>query len=99
VSTCIRRVIVAGIVLAGLVFSSTPAQARPSLRRGYRPAYGNPLYYGYGYAPYLYFNSYPYSGSWTNAGAGNAPLSYGYSGITYGQSGFTFGAPDFEYGN
>jgi hypothetical protein len=102
----IRRAFVAAVALTNLSWMGLSAEARNFAPRPYSPAYGNPYWYaspssyanpywyGYGYAPYLYYNS-GYGVSSGAGPAGNTPLPFGFGGYSFGSSGFGFGAAEY----
>ena len=92
-----HAVLIALVMFVANTFVAAPAQAaRPIPKRRSYAAYnlqGKPIRYGYGFAPYLYYEIHGFRGI---QGAPNAnPLRYGYGDSIYGSSEFLFGQSDF----
>lgn len=96
----LRTVSVAFIILVATTVGVSPAQAAkrlpkwPPRHRVYWQA-DWPVLYAYGFAPYIYYETYGFNGI---QGAPNAiPLQFGYGESTFGSSDFSFGSSTFEY--
>lgn len=95
----VRTVFVAIAALAAVMLMTLPVEAaKPLTKRPHYPAFsakGRPIRFGYGFAPYVYYETYGFGGI---QGAPNAsPLQFGYGDPTFGTSGFSFGSSDFGY--
>jgi hypothetical protein len=97
----LRTAALAFIILIATTIGVSPVQAakrlpnQPHYSAHYRS--GRPVLYGYGFAPYLYYESYGFNGI---QGAPNAyPLQFGYGESTFGSSDFSFGSSDFSFGS
>jgi len=97
----LRTASLAFIILIAATVATSPAQAakrvpnRPHYSGHYRTR--TPVFYGYGFAPFLYYETYGFDGI---QGAPNAyPLQFGYGESTFGSSDFSFGSSEFSFGS
>ncbi len=87
------------IILIATTFAASPVEAakrRPNRppRRAYTQTEASVLF-GYGFAPFIYYEQYGFEGI---EGAPNAsPVQFGYGGSTYGTSEFVFDSYTFGY--
>ncbi|MBS0262064.1 MAG: hypothetical protein JSS02_08900 [Planctomycetes bacterium] len=98
-STSMRLLLVAfALTVSLLPESNAMAAGKPQPKRIDRrmaPISRTSVYYGYGFAPYVYYNTYGFGGI---QGAPNAsPLRYGTDEASYGTSGFEYGSSGFGF--
>ena len=90
---------VTSIVLVATTVGTSPAQAAKRLpKRSHHSAYSRarrPVLYAYGFAPYLYYETYGFNG--IEGAPNNSPLQFGYGESTFGSSDFSFGSSTFDY--
>jgi hypothetical protein len=102
--TRVKFFVLAMAVLTTASFWDSPAHAaKPQPKRtrsALRSRAGFPVLYAYGFAPYLYYESYGFGGIQGAPNSNPAPygfgdVSVGSSEIPFGTSSFSFGATDF----
>lgn len=95
----LRTLSVAFIILIATTIAVSPAEAakrRPGRRHDSARSRQNwSVLYGYGFAPYIYYETYGFGG--IEGAANDQPLQFGYGESTFGSSSFSFGSTTFGY--